>query len=348
MKKPEEEIMWSLQDTMMEILVTAAVSFALTAVLGKLLIPLLRRLKAGQSIKEIGPAWHMSKQGTPTMGGFMFILAIGALVAARLFTAGSGQGLGGLYVYGFALVFGAIGFIDDYMKVVHHENTGLTAGKKFLLQLAAALLMTALLRHEGYLTPNLYVPFLQTSIPLSWPVYMAFAAFVMVGAVNAVNLTDGVDGLVSTVTLPVALFFAVVTGIWQQWRNVGELTHFSAALLGGLLGFLVYNRYPAKVFMGDTGSLFLGGAVCGLAFAADMPLILIPVGIVYIAETLSDIIQVAYFKLTHGKRIFKMAPLHHHFEMCGWKEKKVVAVFSTVSALFCIIAFLGVVERYMI
>ncbi len=340
--------MWSLQDTMMEILVTAAVSFALTAVLGKLLIPLLRRLKAGQSIKEIGPAWHMSKQGTPTMGGFMFILAIGALVAARLFTAGSGQGLGGLYVYGFALVFGAIGFIDDYMKVVHHENTGLTAGKKFLLQLAAALLMTALLRHEGYLTPNLYVPFLQTSIPLSWPVYMAFAAFVMVGAVNAVNLTDGVDGLVSTVTLPVALFFAVVTGIWQQWRTVGELTHFSAALLGGLLGFLVYNRYPAKVFMGDTGSLFLGGAVCGLAFAADMPLILIPVGVVYIAETLSDIIQVAYFKLTHGKRIFKMAPLHHHFEMCGWKEKKVVAVFSTVSALFCIIAFLGVVERYMI
>lgn len=348
MKKPEEEIMWSLQDTMMEILVTAAVSFALTAVLGKLLIPLLRRLKAGQSIKEIGPAWHMSKQGTPTMGGFMFILAIGALVAARLFTAGSGQGLGGLYVYGFALVFGAIGFIDDYMKVVHHENTGLTAGKKFLLQLAAALLMTALLRHEGYLTPNLYVPFLQTSIPLSWPVYMAFAAFVMVGAVNAVNLTDGVDGLVSTVTLPVALFFAVVTGIWQQWRTVGELTHFSAALLGGLLGFLVYNRYPAKVFMGDTGSLFLGGAVCGLAFATDMPLILIPVGVVYIAETLSDIIQVAYFKLTHGKRIFKMAPLHHHFEMCGWKEKKVVAVFSTVSALFCIIAFLGVVERYMI
>ncbi len=340
--------MWSLQDTMMEILVTAAVSFSLTAVLGKLLIPLLRRLKAGQSIKEIGPAWHMSKQGTPTMGGFMFILAIGALVAARLFTAGSGQGLGGLYVYGFALVFGAIGFIDDYMKVVHHENTGLTAGKKFLLQLAAALLMTALLRHEGYLTPNLYVPFLQTSIPLSWPVYMAFAAFVMVGAVNAVNLTDGVDGLVSTVTLPVALFFAVVTGIWQQWRTVGELTHFSAALLGGLLGFLVYNRYPAKVFMGDTGSLFLGGAVCGLAFAADMPLILIPVGVVYIAETLSDIIQVAYFKLTHGKRIFKMAPLHHHFEMCGWKEKKVVAVFSTVSALFCIIAFLGVVERYMI
>ena len=340
--------MWSLQDTMMEILVTAAVSFALTAVLGKLLIPLLRRLKAGQSIKEIGPAWHMSKQGTPTMGGFMFILAIGALVAARLFTAGSGQGLGGLYVYGFALVFGAIGFIDDYMKVVHHENTGLTAGKKFLLQLAAALLMTALLRHEGYLTPNLYVPFLQTSIPLSWPVYMAFAAFVMVGAVNAVNLTDGVDGLVSTVTLPVALFFAVVTGIWQQWRTVGELTHFSAALLGGLLGFLVYNRYPAKVFMGDTGSLFLGGAVCGLAFAADMPLILIPVGVVYIAETLSDIIQVAYFKLTHGKRIFKMAPLHHHFEMCGWKEKMVVAVFSTVSALFCIIAFLGVVERYMI
>lgn len=346
-----------MSEEMRMILILVAVSFVLTVLLGRLLIPVLRALHAGQSIKEIGPRWHMSKQGTPTMGGLMFILAIGLIVV--VFTIGGriaggggsfwgGGDLGGLYVFGFALVFGAIGFIDDYMKVVHHENTGLTAGKKFLLQLAAALLMTALLRHEGYLTPNLYVPFLQTSIPLSWPVYMAFAAFVMVGAVNAVNLTDGVDGLVSTVTLPVALFFAVVTGIWQQWRNVGELTHFSAALLGGLLGFLVYNRYPAKVFMGDTGSLFLGGAVCGLAFAADMPLILIPVGVVYIAETLSDIIQVAYFKLTHGKRIFKMAPLHHHFEMCGWKEKKVVAVFSTVSALFCIIAFLGVVERYMI
>ena len=173
---------------------------------------------------------------------------------------------------------------------------------------------------------------------------MVFAAFVMVGTVNAVNITDGLDGLSSSVTIPVAVFFTAITARWGQ----DELTLVSAALLGGLLGFLLYNHYPAKVFMGDTGSLFLGGMVCGLAFATDMPLVLILVGIIYILETLSDIIQVTYFKLTHGKRIFKMAPLHHHFEMCGWREKKVVAVFAFVSALFCLVAYLGVMERYMV
>lgn len=339
--------MWSLRNTVIEILLVVVLSLALTAFFGRLLIPVLRALHAGQSIKEIGPRWHMSKQGTPTMGGLMFIAAIGLVTLALGWGHIRSGDLGGLYVYLFALVFGAIGFIDDYMKVVHHENTGLTAGKKFLLQLSAAILMTVLLRHEGYLSPNLYVPFFQTTIPLSWPVYMAFAAFVMVGAVNAVNITDGVDGLSSSVTLPVALFFTVVAELWNQ----GELVVISAALLGGLLGFLLYNHYPAQVFMGDTGSLFLGGMVCGLAFAMDMPLALIPVGIVYIAETMSDIIQVSYFKLTRkltgtGKRLFKMAPLHHHFEMCGWKEKKVVGVFSLVSALFCLIAYLGVRQRY--
>ena len=334
--------MESVYDTVLGILIVTAASFAITVVLGKALIPALRRLKAGQAIKEIGPTWHMSKQGTPTMGGLMFIAAIGILIFAMGFGHIQNGDRGALYVYGFALVFGVIGFIDDYMKVVHHQNTGLTAGWKFLLQLAAAILMTVLLRYEGYLRPNLYIPFTRTYIPLPWPVYMAFAAFVMVGCVNAVNITDGVDGLSSSVTVPVAVFFTAVTARWGQ----GELTVFSAALLGGLLGFLVYNHYPAKVFMGDTGSLFLGGAVCGLAFATDMPLILVLVGIVYIAETLSDIIQVTYFKLSHGKRIFKMAPLHHHFEMCGWKEKKVVAVFAGVSALFCVIAYLGVMGRY--
>ena len=324
-------------------LVSLAGSFLLTLLIGRFLIPFLRRLKAGQSIKEIGPTWHMSKQGTPIMGGLMFIMAIGVIVLLGMPNILGGNRVG-LYVFLFALVFGAIGFIDDYMKVVHHQNTGLTAGWKFLLQLSAAILMIVLLRYEGYLSPNLYLPFFQTHIPLPWPVYMAFAAFVMAGCVNAVNLTDGVDGLVSTVTLPVALFFAVVTALWGQT----ELCRISSALLGGLLGFLCYNHHPAKVFMGDTGSLFLGGMVCGLAFAADMPLILIFVGIIYIAETLSDIIQVTYFRLTHGKRIFKMAPLHHHFEMCGWKENKVVAVFSLISALFCILAFLGVWNRYLI
>ena len=326
-----------------QMLVAVLLSFAVTVVLGKLLIPVLRRLKAGQSLKEIGPTWHMSKQGTPTMGGLMFIAAIGVVLLAMSWGHILEGSRGALYVYGFALVFGVIGFIDDYMKVVHHENTGLTAGWKFLLQLSAAILMTVLLRYEGYLQPNLYVPFLQISIPLPWPVYMVFAAFVMVGTVNAVNITDGVDGLSSSVTVPVAVFFLAVT---LQW-GLAELNLFSCALLGGLLGFLVYNHYPAKVFMGDTGSLFLGGAVCGLAFAADMPLILILVGVIYIAETLSDIIQVTYFKLTHGKRIFKMAPLHHHFELCGWKERKVVAVFATVSAIFCLLAFVGVMGRYL-
>ena len=345
--------MTSGYNTILEIAIVTGASFLITLVLGKILIPMLRRLKAGQAIKEDGPTWHMSKQGTPTMGGLMFIITIGVLMAWYTVMKGVPAGglssfwenrsLGGVYVFLFALVFGVIGFIDDYMKVVHHQNTGLTAGWKFLLQLSAAILMTVLLRHEGYLRPNLYIPFTRLYIPLSWPVYMAFAAFVMVGCVNAVNITDGVDGLSSSVTIPVAAFFTAVTALWGQ----EELTVFSAALLGGLLAYLHYNHYPAKVFMGDTGSLFLGGAVCGLAFATDMPLVLVLVGIVYIAETLSDIIQVVYFKLTHGKRIFKMAPIHHHFEMCGWKERKVVAVFAAVSALFCVIAYLGVKGRYL-
>ena len=321
------------------------VAFGVTAIAGQILIPILRRLKAGQSIREDGPTWHMSKQGTPTMGGLMFILGIGIAVL----TAGWGDLQSGLHnhlvVFLFALVFGAIGFVDDFQKLRHHANEGLTAPQKFFLQLAAAVVFVILMRRDGYLTPDLYIPFLNVEIVgIPWIVYMVFAAFVMVGTVNAVNLTDGVDGLSSSVTVPVALFFIVVTALWGK----DELTLFSAALLGGLLGFLLYNHYPAKVFMGDTGSLFLGGAVCGLAFSTDMPLILILVGIVYIAETLSDIIQVVYFKATHGKRIFKMAPLHHHFEMCGWKEKKVVAVFSAVSALFCVLAFLGVAGRYLI
>ena len=318
------------------------ISFVLTLVIGWFLIPALRALKAGQSIKEIGPTWHMSKQGTPTMGGLMFIFAIGITVLVCSWRDLANQQRGGLYVFAFALVFGCIGFVDDYMKVVHHQNTGLTAGWKFLLQLSAAILMIVLLRYEGYLTPNLYIPFFQSHLVLPWPVYMVFAAFVMVGTVNAVNITDGLDGLSSSVTVPVAIFFTATTLLWGQ----RELSVFSYALLGGLLGFLVYNHHPAKVFMGDTGSLFLGGAVCGLAFATDMPLILIPVGIVYIAETLSDIIQVIYFKVTHGKRFFKMAPLHHHFELCGWKENKVVAVFAAVSALGCILAWFGVMSRY--
>ena len=334
----------------MEIILAAIVSFVVTAVVGKLLIPALVRLKAGQSIKEIGPKWHMSKQGTPTMGGLMFIIGIGVAIVICGWNGMLAGNFQHLYVYLFALVFGGIGYIDDYQKVKHHQNTGLTAPQKFLLQLAAAVAFLCLMRYEGMLSPNLYIPFFNTHLVLNWGVYLVFAAFVIVGTVNAVNITDGIDGLSSSVTLPVAAFFT-----WEGCMPVlaalpayyGQLSIFSAALLGGLLGFLLYNHYPAKVFMGDTGSLFLGGAVAALAFAYDMPLILILVGFVYICETLSDIIQVAYFKLTHSKRIFKMAPLHHHFEMCGWSEKKVVAVFTAVSLLFCLLAVVAVSGRFL-
>ena len=327
----------------MKILLALIVSFVVTAVVGKLLIPALVRLKAGQSIKEIGPTWHMSKQGTPTMGGLMFIIGIGVAI---LIFGWSGMLEGDfthLYVYLFALVFGVIGYIDDYEKVKHHQNTGLTSIQKFLLQLAAAIVFLCLMRYEGMLSPNLYIPFFHTHIVMNWVVYLIFAAFVIVGTVNAVNITDGVDGLSSSVTVPVAAFFAILGYVWSGYTQLGV---FGGAMVGGLFGFLLYNRYPAKVFMGDTGSLFLGGAVAALGFAMDMPLILIPVGIIYIAETMSDIIQVAYFKATHGKRFFKMAPLHHHLELSGWSENKLVGVFSGITAVFCVLAYLGVLGRY--
>ena len=318
------------------------VAFGVTAIAGLVLIPVLRRLKAGQSIRQDGPVWHMSKQGTPTMGGIMFILAIGAALLA----AGGGPLRMGLrnhwYVFLFALVFGAIGFIDDFQKLRHHANEGLTAPQKFLLQLAAAIAFTVLMRGEGYLTPNLFIPFVNLTIPLPWVVYMVFAAFVMVGTVNAVNLTDGIDGLATGVTIPVALFYMAVSA----WFGRTDLAILSAALAGGLAAFLIYNFHPAKVFMGDTGSLFLGGMVCGLAFALDIPLVIPIIGLVYVAEVLSDIIQVAYFKKTGGKRFFRMAPLHHHLELGGWSETKLFCVFSGVTLALCCLAFLGVMDRY--
>lgn len=325
----------------MRFVISFVLAFAVSAVLGRFLIPWLHALKAGQSIKKIGPVWHMSKQGTPTMGGIMFIVGILAAILLAGWQDFRNGDFGALFVYLFALVFGVIGFIDDYMKVKYHKNEGLTAPQKFLLQLAAAIAFTVLLRYTGYLTPDLYIPFANVSFQIPWVVYMIFAAFVMVGTVNAVNITDGVDGLATGVTMPIALFYLVVSVLWKAT----ELGIFSAALFGGLSAFLLYNFHPAKVFMGDTGSLFLGGAVCGMAFALDMPLILILVGIIYLLETLSDIIQVTYFKLTHGKRIFRMAPLHHHFEMGGWSEEKLFTVFTTVTLLACLLALFGVIGR---
>ena len=326
----------------MEIFVSAVVGFLLTLVIGKFLIPELRRLKAGQEIREEGPKWHAGKAGTPTMGGIMFIIGAGVAVLAL----GWGQMLKGefahLYVYLFALIFGLIGFVDDYRKVRQHQNEGLTARQKFVLQLAAAVLFLSLMRYEGLLTNTLYIPFANVSITINWILYLAFAAFVIVGCVNAVNLTDGVDGLATGVTFVVMVFFTVTALVWK----LSALALFPAAMVGGLGAFYVYNRHPAKTFMGDTGSLFLGGAVAALAFAMDMPLVLVPVGIIYIAETGSVILQVAYFKATGGKRLFKMSPLHHHFELCGWSEKKLVAVFSGITLVCCVLAYLGIMGRY--
>ena len=328
----------------MSIYVTLLAGCVLTIILGKFVLAELRKLKAGQEIRQDGPTWHNSKAGTPTMGGIAFILGSGIVT----FACGWQQMLTGdfahLYVYLFALIFGLIGFVDDYRKVRQHQNEGLTAKQKFALQLLAAVVFLCLMRYEGLLTNDLYIPFVNVTLTVNWIVYLIFAAFVIVGCVNSVNLTDGIDGLASSVTAVVMAFFMGTAMIWK-FTTLGI---FSAALCGSLLGFYaLYNRHPAKCFMGDTGSLFLGGAVAALAFAFDMPLVLIPVGIIYILETLSDIIQVGYFKATHGKRFFKMAPLHHHLERCGWSEVKIVTVFVSITAVFCLLAYYGIRGRYL-
>ena len=333
-------------------LITAFVlAFLFSTAFGKFYIPWLKKQKAGQEIKEIGPKWHMSKTGTPTMGGVMFIGA----AAFVLLTVGFDGMLHGeyvhIFVFLFALVFGIIGFLDDWEKIKKKQNLGLTAKAKFLLQLVAALVFILLMRTIGYVSPNLYIPFANITVPVPEWLYFIFAAFVIVGTVNAVNITDGIDGLATGTSIPVCLFFVAVTFLWgEQFLQLGI---FASAMVGGLMGFLVYNFNPAKVFMGDTGSLFLGGAIAAMAFAYDMPLILVTLGIMYIIETLSDIIQVAYFKLTHGKRIFKMAPFHHHLEMGGWTgkkwtEKELFVLFTGISLVFAIISFIGVYYRYAI
>lgn len=323
------------------------VSFLFSSVFGKYYIPWLRRQKAGQEILGY-VEWHMNKSGTPTMGGVMFIL--GTLLACM--TAGFPGMLKGdyrhLYVFCFALIFGGIGFLDDWEKLRHKANLGLTAKQKFLLQLAAALLFVILMRYLGIVRTEVYVPFWNTTVNIPDWLYFALAAFIIVGTVNAVNITDGVDGLSSASSIPVFLFYVAMAFYWGE-RYV-QLGVFASGMVGGLLGFLIYNFNPAKVFMGDTGSLFMGGAIAALAFAYDMPLVLVTLGIIFIIETLSDIIQVSYFKLTHGKRVFKMAPFHHHLEMGGWtgkkwSEKELFVLFGGVSTLFAIISFFGVSGR---
>ena len=310
------------------------VSLLITLVTGPVFIPWLHKLKFGQQILEEGPSWHQKKSGTPTMGGLMFILGVVISCVIALLVKFDVKLLIMLIV---SLGYGAIGFVDDYVKVVKKRNLGLTAIQKFALQALLAVGYILALDLTGNLETQIVIPFVDKTFSMPLWLYIVFILFVVCGTVNAVNLTDGLDGLAASITVVVSLFFALAGHYFST-----SAAYFSLAIVGGCIGFLFFNKYPAKVFMGDTGSLFLGGAISVVAVGMGMPLILVIAGFVYLFETLSVILQVASFKLT-GKRIFKMSPIHHHFEMCGWNEKKIVFVFSLVSLLLCIIAFVSLI-----
>ncbi len=318
-------------------------SFAIAFLLGFVMIPWLRKLKFGQTILEDGPIWHKSKQGTPIMGGLMFIVSTIVTVIVVLLTdylmggnlfAGESivpnqlkvKLVAGVFL---ALGFGLVGFADDYIKVVKKRNLGLTITQKTVAQLAIIFSYLASLYFNGL--TFMKIPFVG-AVDLKW-FFWIFGLCVIYGAVNAVNFTDGIDGLCASVTSVTAIAFCIAA-LMVKFTGISVL---AAALAGGCLGYLIWNYYPSKVMMGDTGSMFLGGMVVALAYAIDCPLILVLFGIIYVIEAMSDVLQIGYFKATHGKRIFKMAPIHHHFEMCGWKERKIVTVFSLVNMLGCAI-----------
>lgn len=331
-------------------LAAAALAFSITAILGKFIIPILQKIKYGQTILDIGPSWHKEKQGTPTMGGVIFICGITISVAVSIYLYYFVSEKFGVQAketplmiakiiagLGMALCYGIIGFLDDYIKVVKKRNLGLTARQKLVWQflIAVGYLLTLYIvetSQGGTQASSTVIPFVGVVNLglLYWPI----AAIIIVGMVNAANLTDGVDGLNSSVTFFVAIFFMVIA----SFLGMFGMSIVSAALAGGCLGFLVWNFHPAKIFMGDTGSLFLGAMVCALAFGINMPILLVVMGIVYICEMFFVILQVVYFKITKGKRLFKMSPAHHHFEMCGWSESKICTVFSFVAILGGMIA----------
>lgn len=326
------------------LILSGLVSFGVAAGLGKWVIPALRRLHFGQTIREEGPAWHQSKQGTPTMGGVLFIAAtvvttlLLSLVSEfvfqyPVFSLGSSNLVRLFGALLLALGCGAIGFADDYIKVVKKRNLGLTAIQKLLAQLTVALAYALAMYFAG--ATLVFVPFTGYVNFDFW--FVPFAVFVVLAMSNAANLTDGVDGLCGSVSFAATLPLIVLCGAMSR-TGLGILT---VAFAGALAGFLVWNLHPAKVFMGDTGSLFIGGLLTGIVFALEQPFMLLLIGIVYIVENLSVILQVAYFKATKGKRLFKMSPLHHHFELCGWTENKIVLVFAGVTALGGIIALLS-------
>ena len=327
------------------ILAVAAIGFAVSAVSGYFLIPYLHKLHFGQTILDIGPSWHKNKQGTPTMGGFMFIFAIliASVVGYFMLSQGKNDLWHGTQVeiaryWGtilLAVSFGIIGFVDDYIKVVKKRNLGLTAIQKLIMQFVAAGLYMLILYTAGDTSTVLIIPFLgQLDLGL---VYFPLCVVGIVYITNSVNLTDGLDGLCGSVTCVSALGFMMVSAA----MGFGGINLLSTALAAACLGFLVWNFYPAKVFMGDTGSMFLGGMVTGLAFGVGMPLILAFLGIIYICESVSVVLQVISFKTT-GKRIFKMSPIHHHFEMCGLSEVKIDFAFSAVTAGGAVLAVLAV------
>ena len=314
------------------ILLSVLLSFAISVVLGPFVIPFLRRLKVGQTVRDEGPESHLKKNGTPTMGGILILISI--VVTSLLFIKDYPKMIPILFL---TLGFGLIGFMDDYIKVVLKRSMGLRAWQKFVLQIIVTAVFTFYLLQYTDVSLAMRVPFLDG-------VYLDFGLlnipilfFIVIGTVNGTNFTDGLDGLASSVTVLVATFFSVVAiGTGSGIEPV------TCAVVGALLGFLLFNVYPASVFMGDTGSLALGGFVAATAYMMQMPLFIVIVGFIYMIEVLSVIMQVTYFKLTGGKRIFKMAPIHHHFELCGWSETRVVAVFSIVTALLCMIALMGV------
>ena len=326
-----------------EALIVAFAVFAISAIVLHFLIPVLRAKKIGQTIYELGPSWHMSKQGVPTMGGIGFIppflLVLAIFSVTHLVKAGASESKD-LIPMALGLLLGvcnaAIGFVDDYCKLLKKQNQGLTAWQKLLLQLVFAGAYVAMMAITGNLHTDVTVPFTNVTVQLGWLAYPVYI-IVIAGFVNATNLTDGIDGLASGITAVVSLFLTVVAVMAAH----GTLGAVSAALFGAVCAFLIYNHHPARVFMGDTGSLFIGGVLMGCAFMAHLEIAVIIAGFVYVVEMLSSLFQILYFKLTHGKRLFKMAPLHHHFEKCGWSEKKIVVVFCLVSALLCVLAGLA-------
>ena len=320
-------------------IIAVLLSFTATALLSKKFIPFLISKKMNQPIYEIGPRWHKSKAGTPTMGGIFFIAAILLTMAALSFFAIEKTALAPVWItLGMATLFAAVGFVDDYAKLIKKQNEGLKAYQKFLLQLIVATLYIGSMCALGYMDTVIPIPFTD----IQWDLGIAFyplAIILLVGVDNSVNLTDGIDGLCATVTAVVAAFFALL-GLPLIGLTLGNaLTLISGALVGGMLGFLVYNWNPARIFMGDTGSLFLGGMVTGFAFLADNPLLIIIVGLIYIIETVSVILQVGSYKL-FKKRIFKMAPIHHHFEQCNWSERKIVTVAASITAVLCAVSYI--------